>query len=202
MPSARFVSIVLVLFFAAAVGCTESRAPDEDSADADREMRRSQAEFSDPPEPRDSSTSAEAGQTADESAEDERTFEFASTGATVIVFDEDDNLVDFVHVPADSDITGIEFQAPETGEQIFAAAVGPNRHEILTEYAMTIGTRTEGNRTGAITVRIADGIIQGLDGHSIHQDLDIPQSVLAEVDAKISDASHENLPSTQITRGD
>lgn len=117
--------------------------------------------------------------------------------ATLIVFDSDDEMIDFVHVAPEDHIERVEFLAPENGDTIAAVAVGPALHADFPDGMVVTSKKAEGFQ-GKITAQIKDGVVQQLMGNGIGSGSPLTSGHLAEIHAKMKTDDYQHAESTRI----
>ena len=121
------------------------------------------------------------------------------TNATVIAYDDDGNVVDFVHIEPDSDIQSILFQAPVDGSELFVVVIGPSRSQELFKVSVVSSSVGEG-MLGEVTVGVTDGIGTGIFGNGISPHCSLGADDLEKVRDQLVDGSHEPSDRVRIIR--
>ena len=116
-------------------------------------------------------------------------------GATAIVWDHNLKLRDFVTITQRMDTDRIEFLAPDSGEEFFVCAVGPNVHKDLPHNIVISSKKAEGFN-GRVTVKVERGIITAILGNTIDY-RPVPDAVLRQV-AKEKRVENRQRPSSTI----
>lgn len=88
------------------------------------------------------------------------------TNATAIAFDDEANVVDFVHIKPDSGIQLIEFHTPEDGSRLSVIVVGPSCHREVSE-GIVVSSSVEAGSLGQVNVHVADGVVTGVRGNAV-----------------------------------
>lgn len=115
--------------------------------------------------------------------------------ATVIAFDLEGNVVDFVHIKPDSDIESIIFSAPEDEGRISVVVVGPSCSPELSE-SIVVWAFTGKNVKAEVTVSVENGIVTGMFGHGISPYCPLDADDLKEVHSQLE--SENRVPSDRV----
>ena len=120
------------------------------------------------------------------------------TNATAIAFDDDANVVDFVHVEPDSEIETIIFHAPADGSRLSVVVVGPSRHQDLSD-GLVVSSYVSGETFGEVTVHVSDGVVTGIFGNAMSQVCPLDEEVLKLVLDQLKEGTRKLSDSVEIT---
>ena len=121
------------------------------------------------------------------------------TNATAIAFDEEANVVDFVHIKPDSSIETVVFHTPEDGSELSVVIVGPSCSKELSEgpvVSSNVGEQT----LGTVTVHVAEGVVTGVFGNAISSYCPLDEEDLKQVYEQLANGSRVPSESVVITR--
>lgn len=110
-------------------------------------------------------------------------------------------LRDFVTIAPGMDVDRIEFVAPDSGEEIYVCAVGPNVHKDLPTHALVSSKQAEGFK-GRVTVNVDSGIITAIMGNGISYFRPVPEDVLRQIEKEKRAENRQRPPSTIIVAKD
>ena len=121
------------------------------------------------------------------------------TNATAIAFDEEANVVDFVHIKPDSDIQTIVFHTPEDGSRLSVVVVGPSCSQELSE-GLVVSSSVDETSLGKVTVHVADGVVTGIFGNGISPYCPLDAEDLKQVLDQLGNRSRKPSESVIITK--
>ena len=119
--------------------------------------------------------------------------------ATALAFNAKGELVDFVPIPAGSDIVKIEFKAPPNGDEIQVQVIGRNV-QIPELKTMVVRSQVAEWALGQVEVEVQDGIVTSVSGNGTGMANLTTMDVLKEVQAGLSSGNHQHPDSTVILR--
>lgn len=121
--------------------------------------------------------------------------------ATLIAFNTDDEMIDFVHVAPEDHIDRVEFLAPDNGDPVTVVGIGPALHPDFPANRAVSSKQAEGFQ-GKVTAEVEDGDIQQLMGNSIHFGSPLTLEHLKQIHDKLEAGDHTHAESTRIVRVD